>query len=61
MYYSKLSPEKLLKESFDLRKLNYFKKKNNLPKIEKAGVIICRKEYEKQNGIQKLKEHNKLK
>lgn len=51
LYYSKLSAEELLKECFDLRKLNYFKgKENNLPRIKKVGVIIKRKDYEKQNA-----------
>jgi len=51
LYYSKLSPEELLKECFDLRKLNYFQnKKNDLPRIEKVGVLINRKDYEKQNA-----------
>lgn len=51
LYYAKMSPEELLKECFDLRKLNYFQnKKNNLPRIEKVGALINRKEYEKQNA-----------
>jgi hypothetical protein len=50
-YYAKLSAEELLKECFDLRKLNYFGgKQNNLPRIEKVGSIIKRKDYEKQNA-----------
>jgi len=51
LYYSKLSAEELLRECFDLRRLNYFNgKKNNLPRIEKVGSIINRKDYEKQNA-----------
>jgi hypothetical protein len=51
LYYSKLSSEALLKESFDLRKINYFEgKENNLPRIEKVGAIINRKDHEKQNA-----------
>lgn len=51
LYYAKLSPEELLKECFDLRKLNYFSnKKNNLPRMEKVGVLIKRSDYEKQNA-----------
>lgn len=51
LYYAKLSAEELLKECFDLRKLNYFKsKENNLPRIEKVGAIINRRDYEKQNA-----------
>jgi hypothetical protein len=43
LYYSKLSAEELLKESFDLRKLNYFKgKKNNLPRIKKVATLTSR-------------------
>jgi hypothetical protein len=45
LYYSKLSAEELLKECFDLRRLNYFMgKKNNLPGIEKVGEMIKRKD-----------------
>lgn len=51
LYYAKLTAEELLKECFDLRKLNYFNgKQNNLPRIEKVGSIIKRKDYEKQNA-----------
>jgi hypothetical protein len=51
LYYAKMSPEELLKECFDLRKLNYFNnKENNLPRIEKVGVLIKRRDYEKQNA-----------
>jgi hypothetical protein len=51
VYYSKLSAEELLKECFDLRRLNYFNgRKNNLPRIEKVGDIIKRQDYEKQNA-----------
>ena len=51
LYYAKLSPEELLKECFDLRRLNYFNnKKNNLPRIEKVGVVIKRRDNEKQNA-----------
>ncbi len=51
LYYAKLSAEELLKECFDLRKLNYFNgKQNNLPSIEKVGSIVKRKDYEKQNA-----------
>lgn len=51
LYYSQLSAEALLKECFDLRKLNYFKgKENNLPRIEKVGIIINRKDYDEQNA-----------
>ena len=50
-YFAKLSPEELLKECFDLRKLNYFNsKENNLPRIEKVGVILKRNRNEKQNA-----------
>ncbi|MEP7111549.1 MAG: hypothetical protein ABI760_26375 [Ferruginibacter sp.] len=51
LYYAKLSAEDLLKECFDLRKLNYFDgKKNNLPGIAKVGALIKRKDHEKQNA-----------
>lgn len=51
LYYAKLSSEDLLKECFDLRRLNYFGgKKNNLPRIEKVGFIIKRQADEKQNA-----------
>ncbi|MEP7141270.1 MAG: hypothetical protein ABI707_00305 [Ferruginibacter sp.] len=51
LYYSKLSAEELLKECFDLRRLNYFKgKKNNLPVIKKVGAMIKRKDHEKENA-----------
>ncbi len=51
LYYSKLSSELLLKECFDLRKLNYFNGQiSNLPRIEKVGEIIKRQDYEKQNA-----------
>ncbi len=51
LYYAKMSAEDLLEECFDLRKLNYFNgKENNLPRIEKVGVIVNRKDYEKQNA-----------
>ncbi|MEO6537498.1 MAG: hypothetical protein ABIT07_02130 [Ferruginibacter sp.] len=50
-YFAKLSPAELLKECFDLRKLNYFNgKENNLPRIEKVGVILKRNSNEKQNA-----------
>lgn len=49
VYYAKLSAEELIKECFDLRRMNYFNgKKNNLPGIAKVGAIISRKDYEKQ-------------
>ena len=51
LYFAKLSPAELLKECFDLRKLNYFNsKENNLPRIEKVGVILKRNRNEKQNA-----------
>ncbi len=51
LYYAKLSAEQLLKECFDLRKLNYFEgKENNLPGIQKVGSISNRKDYGKQNA-----------
>ncbi len=51
LYYSKLSAEELLKECFDLRKLNYFNgQQNNLPRIEKVASIIKSKDNEKQNA-----------
>ncbi len=51
LYYSKLSAEELLKESFDLRKLNYFNgKEYDLPRIEKVGRIVKRSDYEEQNA-----------
>jgi hypothetical protein len=51
LYYARLSAEELLKECFDLRRLNYFEgKENNLPGIEKVAVIINRQDYEKQNA-----------
>ena len=50
-YFAKLTPEELLKECFNLRKLNYFNsKKNNLPRIEKVGVIVKRNRNQKQNA-----------
>ncbi len=51
LYYSKMSEEDLLKECFDLRKLNYFNgKENNLPRIKKIGKVINREDYEKQDA-----------
>ncbi|MBC7889607.1 MAG: hypothetical protein H7Z13_17165 [Ferruginibacter sp.] len=51
LYYSKLSAEDLLKECFDLRRLNYFNGKiNNLPRIEKIGIISKREDHEKHNA-----------
>ena len=40
LYFSKLTAEDLLKECFDLRRLNYFDgKMEELPGIEKVGRI----------------------
>ncbi len=51
IYFAKLSAEELLKECFDLRRLNYFNnKKNNLPRMEKVGLLTNRRHYEKQNS-----------
>ena len=51
LYYSKLTEEELLKECFDLRKLNYFAgEENSLPRIEKVGHMIKRKNHEKQDA-----------
>lgn len=48
LYYSKLSAEELLKECFDLRKLNYFGgKENNLPRIKKVAELVKRNWDEK--------------
>ncbi len=50
-YYADLSAEELLKECFDLRRLNYFNGKvNDLPKIEKVAKIIKWQNHEKQNS-----------
>ncbi len=44
LYFSQMTAEDLLKECFDLRRLNYFDgKTERLPRIEKAGRIIKRK------------------
>lgn len=46
-----MSAEDLLKECFDLRRLNYFDgKENNLPRIEMVGRIIKQRDNEKQNA-----------
>ncbi len=51
LYFSKMSAEDLLKECFDLRRLNYFDgKENNLPRIEMVGRIIKQRDNEKQNA-----------
>ena len=43
IYFSKLSAEDLLKQCFDLRRLNYFEADaEQLPGIEKVGRIIKR-------------------
>ncbi len=42
-YFSVMSCEDLLKECFDLRKMNYFNgKQNNLPRIKKVGRLIIK-------------------
>jgi hypothetical protein len=42
-YFSEMSSEDLLKECFDLRKLNFFNgKQNNLPRIKKVGRLIIK-------------------
>lgn len=49
LYYANLTAEELLKECFELRKLNYFAgEENSLPRIEKVGHMIKRKNHEKQ-------------
>ena len=60
-YYAGLSAEELLKECFDLRRLNYFNGKlNDLPKIEKVAKIIIRQNHAVVD-VKILKERNKLK
>ena len=61
LYYAGLSAEELLKECFDLRRLNYFNGKlNDLPKIEKVAKIIIRQNHAVVD-LKILKERNKLK
>ena len=48
IYFSNMSAEDLLKECFDLRRLNYFKADaQKLPAIEKVGRIIKRETNDK--------------
>ena len=46
IYFSKMSAEDLLKECFELRRLNYFgAAKKQLPEIEKVGRLIKRETH----------------
>ena len=46
IYFSKMSAEDLLKECFELRRLNYFgSDAKQLPRIEKVGRLIKREAY----------------
>lgn len=51
LFLSKLTPEELLKETFDLRKLNYFGNiKGELPRLKKVLKFLNKDNYEKENA-----------